>query len=216
MKNNSMSSNPDTKRYLTHDVFTYISYALNPEKNIDTASFAMKDLKAGDTAFYSKGFIIYNGPNKNHSRNIPGNPQMSVAADVTIVAEDKTRYHAQPVLMIEKEDPFLVKAGSDSMKLATLDDTVYAQNLYLRFASVDPDKGTIKLGVKESSSMIDFVTLKAYVFPYINLVWFGLVLMAVGFIISMLNRLKVPGATSVAVIAIIAGLLAYMFFFAAN
>ena len=36
MKNNNMSSNPDTKNYLSHDVFTYISYALNPENKTDT------------------------------------------------------------------------------------------------------------------------------------------------------------------------------------
>ena len=216
MKNNNMSSNPDTKNYLTHDVFTYISYALNPENNADTASFKMNELKRGDTAFYSKGFIVYNGPNKNHHRNIPGNPQMSVAADITVFAKDSTQYHAEPVLMVEKEDPFLVQAGKDSIKLTTLDDTVYAQNLYLKFAAVDPEKATIQLGVKESDRMIDFVTLKAYVFPYINLVWLGLVTMSIGLIMSMLNRLRVPGNISIAVLSILALFLLYMFFIASN
>jgi cytochrome c-type biogenesis protein CcmF len=216
MKNNNMSSNPDTKRYLTHDVFTYISYALNPENNVDTASFKLHELKTGDSVFYSNGFIVYNGPNKNHHRNVPGNPQMSVAADITVFAKDSTKYHAEPVLMVEKEEPFLVQAGKDSIKLTSLDDTVYAQNLYLKFAGVDPDKGTIQLGIKESDRMIDFVTLKAYVFPYINLVWLGLVLMAIGLVMSMLFRLKIPGATTIAVAVIVAGWLGYMFFFAAS
>lgn len=216
MKDNNMSSNPDTKRYLTHDVFTYISYALNPENNIDTASYKVFELKKGDTAFYSKGFVVYNGPNKNHNRIIPGNPVMHVAADITVVAKDSTRYHAEPVIMVEKEDPFLVKAGKDSIKLTPLDDTLYAQNLYLRFVNVDPVKESIQLGVKESERMIDFVTLKAYVFPYINLVWLGLILMAVGLIMSMLFRLKVAGSTTIATIVIMAGWLFYMFFIASN
>lgn len=216
MKNNNMSSNPDTKRYLTHDVFTYISYALNPEKNIDTANFIFYEKKTGDTIFYSKGFMIYNGPNKNHHRIIPGNSQMSVAADITVVSKDSIRYHAEPVLMVSKEDSFLVRAGKDSIKLTPLDDTVYAQNLYLRFAMVDPGKGTVQIGVKESDRMIDFVTLKAYVFPYINLVWAGLVLMAIGLIMGMLNRLRISGATAVAVISVIFVALSYMFFIAAN
>jgi cytochrome c-type biogenesis protein CcmF len=216
MKNNNMSSNPDTKRYLTHDVFTYISYALNPENNVDTATFKMYDLKRGDTAFYSKGFIVYNGPNKNHHRNTPNNLQMSLAADITVFAQDSTQYQAEPVLMVEREDPFLVKAGKDSIKLTPLDDTVYAQNLYLRFATVDPASGKVQIGVKESERMIDFVTLKAYVFPYINLVWLGLLLMAVGLIMSMLNRLKISGITTVVIIAILFIALSYMFFIASN
>lgn len=216
MKDNNMSSNPDTKRYPTHDVFTYISYTINPANNTDTARYKMFDLKVGDTAFYSKGFLIFNGPNRNHNRKIPGQPEMHVAADITVVAKDSSRYHAEPVLIVEKEDPFLVKAGKDSLKLISLDDTLYAQNLYLRFANVDPASGSILLGIKESERMIDFVTLKAYVFPYINLVWLGLLVMAVGLIMSMLYRLKVPGATTIATVAIVAAWLFYMFFIARN
>ncbi len=216
MKDNNMSSNPDTKRYLTHDVFTYISYALNPENNVDTGTFKMYELKRGDTAFYSKGFVVYNGPNKNHHRSTPGNLQMSLAADITVFAQDSTQYHAEPVLMVEREDPFLVKAGKDSIKLTPLDDTVYAQNLYLRFATVDPASGKIQIGIKESDRMIDFVTLKAYVFPYINLVWLGLLLMATGLIMSMLNRLRISGITAVAIIAVVFIALSYMFFVASN
>ncbi|MES2850080.1 MAG: cytochrome c biogenesis protein CcsA [Bacteroidota bacterium] len=216
MKDNNMSSNPDTKRYLTHDVFTYISYALNPENNIDTGMFKMYELERGDTAFYSKGFIVYNGPNKNHHRSTPGNLQMSLAADITVFAQDSTQYHAEPVLMVEREDPFLVKTGTDSIKLTPLDDTVYAQNLYLRFATVDPASGKIQIGIKESDRMIDFVTLKAYVFPYINLVWLGLLLMATGLILSMLNRLRISGITAIVIIAVVFIALSYMFFVASN
>lgn len=216
MKDNNMSSNPDTKRYPTHDVFTYISYTINPENNTDTARYKIYELKKGDTAFYSKGFLVYNGPNKNHSRNIPGNPLMHVAADITVVAKDSSRYHAEPVLMVEKEDPFLVKAGKDSIKLTPLDDTLYAQNLYLRFVNVDPQNEKVQLGIKESERMIDFVTLKAYVFPYINLVWLGLLLMAVGLLMSMFHRLKTPGSSTIAVITITAAWLFYMFFIASN
>lgn len=216
MKDNNMSSNPDTKSYLTHDVFTYISHALNPEANTDTASYVFYDKKVGDTIFYSKGFIIYNGPNRQHNRAVPGNAQMSLAADVTVVSKDSMRYHAQPLLVVEKEDPYLVKAGKDSIKLTPIDDTVYAQNLYLRFATVNPETGAVKIGVKESEKMIDFVTLKAFVFPYINLVWLGLILMAVGFVMSMLNRMRIGGITAVITLTLVFAALCYMFFFAAN
>jgi len=47
-----------------------------------------------------------------------------------------------------------------------------------------------KIGIKDSDGMIDFVTLKAYIFPYINLVWIGLILMAIGFVISIKKELN--------------------------
>lgn len=40
MKDNNMSSNPDTKSYITKDVFTYISFVLNDSQaSTDTATF---------------------------------------------------------------------------------------------------------------------------------------------------------------------------------
>lgn len=45
------------------------------------------------------------------------------------------------------------------------DDTVYAQNMFVRFAGVS-DSSKVKIGIRESDKMIDFVTVKAYIFPY--------------------------------------------------
>src|SRR4029079_5235653 len=69
MKDNNMSSNPDTKNYLTHDVFTYISYALNPDANKDTSQFKVNEVAEGDTMFYSKGYMILNSVVKNPPTN---------------------------------------------------------------------------------------------------------------------------------------------------
>ena len=49
---------------------------------------------------------------------------------------------------------------------------------------------TIELQVKESDSIMDFITIKAYKFPFINLVWAGTIIMVIGFIISLLHRRK--------------------------
>ena len=206
MKNNNMSSNPDTKNYLTHDVFTYISYALNPEKNVDTASFKIHEVKEGDTIFYSKGFMVFNKAIKNPPANKfnikPTGP--SVIADITITAKDSTQYHATPMILV------------DSIGIAQIDDTVYAQNLFVQFAGISPEHNKIKIGVKESDSMIDFVTLKAYIFPYINLVWIGLILMAIGFVMSMINRAGFSKTLGAVVLTAVAAGLVYMFLFAAN
>jgi cytochrome c-type biogenesis protein CcmF len=38
--------------------------------------------------------------------------------------------------------------------------------------------------------MMRYITLKAYRFPWINLVWLGTVVMVIGFMISMYFRIK--------------------------
>jgi len=204
MKDNNMSSNPDTKNYLTHDVFTYISYALNPDREADTATFKIHEVKKGDTIFYSKGFIkldnIIKNPTENKFKIVPTGP--SVMAALTLFSQDSMQYVASPMLMI------------DSLGVVQIDDTVYAQNLFVKFAGVSNDKTKIKIGVKESDSLIDFVTLKAYVFPYINLVWIGLIVMAVGLLISLNKRAKLSKLQAGTMLIVTSIALFYMFLLA--
>jgi hypothetical protein len=49
--------------------------------------------------------------------------------------------------------------------------------------------------------------LKAYVFPYINLVWLGLIIMAAGLIMSMRQRSRISKtAGAIALLLIVAAL----------
>ncbi len=202
MKDNNMSSNPDTKAYLNKDVFTYISYAVN-NKEEDTAQFKITELSEGDTAFYSNGIIILNRvvKNPNNEKYKFKTTDAALMADVTLISKDSMHFRAFPLIQV------------DEFGVNQVDDTVYAQNMYLKFAGVT-DGHKIKLGIKESDKLIQYITLKAYVFPYINLVWLGLIIMALGIIMSAVKRAKL--STFYAALALIlagAGLF-YMFLFA--
>jgi cytochrome c-type biogenesis protein CcmF len=124
-------------------------------------------------------------------------------ADITIVSKDSMHYKAYPVIQV---DPSFTSA-------VEIDDTVYAQNLYFKFAGVT-DNRRIKLGIKESDKIIDFVTLKAYLFPYINLVWLGLIIMAVGLMMSMINRAKIKAPLAAVILIFIFASMFFMFFIA--
>jgi cytochrome c-type biogenesis protein CcmF len=202
-KDELKSSNPSTKRYLTKDIYTYIS-SINPESNKeDTAQFIIKELAEGDTAFYSKGYLILNRvvKNPNNTKYHFKPTDAALMADVTLVGKDSMHYKASPLIQI------------DEMGVNQIDDTVYAQNLYLKFAGVTNTK-KIKLGIKESEKIIDFVTLKAYLFPYINLVWLGLLVMALGIVMSMIKRAKLSTAVAASALIFVAVALFYMFFVA--
>lgn len=203
MKDNNLSSNPDIKHYLFHDVFTYISSLSDRSSTMDTAQFKMHEIKSGDSIFYSKGYMILNDVLKN-----PDNERFhfkptdtALVADITVYSKDSTSYKAYPVLSI------------NNFEVNYTDDTVFAKNLFIKLAGITQD-GKFKIAVKESDIPADFLTLKAYIFPYINLVWIGLIIMVGGFIVSIIQRAKLkPLFAAFALIAVTAGLF-YMFLIA--
>ncbi|MFM2325903.1 MAG: hypothetical protein RIR31_105 [Bacteroidota bacterium] len=202
-KDEIKSSNPSTKRYLTKDIYSYIS-SINPEgSRNDTNQFVIKELAEGDTAFYSKGYLVLNNVVKNpNNQKFKFKPtDAALMADITLVGKDSMHYKAYPLIQI------------DSLGVNEIDDTVYAQNLFLKFAGVTDTK-KIKLGIKESEKIIDFVTLKAYLFPYINLVWLGLVIMAIGLAMSMIQRAKLTPLYALGILFFVIVSLSYMFFVA--
>jgi cytochrome c-type biogenesis protein CcmF len=68
-------------------------------------------------------------------------------------------------------------------------DTVTAENLVVQLQKVNGPKG-VELGIKESDAIMQYVTLKAYKFPFINILWLGTLIMVVGLIMSMVRRIK--------------------------
>jgi cytochrome c-type biogenesis protein CcmF len=122
-------------------------------------------------------------------------------ASVTFVSKDSMHYKAYPLVQ------------ADSLGLMQIDDTLYAQNLFVRFLGV-ADGQKVKIGVKESQSFIDFVTVKSYIFPYINMVWLGLIVMALGITLSMINRMQIANSKGSLLFLLMAIGLIYMFLLA--
>ena len=58
MKDNNLSSNPGTRHYLSHDVFTYISTISIKNENADTAKFTFHEMSPGILFFIQKDFLF--------------------------------------------------------------------------------------------------------------------------------------------------------------
>lgn len=172
-----LSSNPGARHYLSNDVFVYITSWLNPDNIKDTASFQYKQVMTGDTIFYSNGFIVVDrllAANKNDNKDLPV-VDSAWLSELSVYSKDGRKFTSAPA--------YFVKDGGGSVKT----DTVMEQNLIFSLER----KGTfIKLGVKESNAVMRYITMKAYRFPWINLLWLGTVVMVAGFLLSMWNRLK--------------------------
>lgn len=173
---NEPSPNPDKRHYWSKDIFTYIS-ATDPGVKEDTVSFRSVQLGVKDTAYYSKGFVILDTVEVDPSddRFHFTRKDTALVAKLTVVGQDSMRYTAWPALYLKDNVPHF------------LNDTVFAQDLALRFNMVGKDR-KIDLGIKESSDMVPFVALKVLEFPQIGLLWLGTLIMITGFIISILWR----------------------------
>ena len=175
-----MTPNPDAKHYWNKDIYTYLTYLTNPDKTKDTTSFRNVLLKPGDSLFYSNGFIIFKNItiNPSNEKYHFGANDTALMANITVQAKDGRLYKANPALQLIRD------------KVILYNDTVTAQSLVLRLNKVsDPKNGSIELGIKESNAILDYLTLKVYEFPFIILVWAGVIIMVIGFVISIVQKI---------------------------
>jgi cytochrome c-type biogenesis protein CcmF len=173
-----LSSNPGSRHYLTNDVFVYITSWLNPDNIKDTASFRYTPIAMGDTVFYSNGFVVVDRmvtANKNDNKDLPV-VDSAWLSELKVFSKEGRQFASTPA--------YFVKDGMGSSKT----DTIMEQNLVLNLNKTST--GRVELGIKESDAVMRYITLKAYRFPMINLLWLGTVIMVLGFMISMFNRLK--------------------------
>ena len=181
LKNNKgmegFSANPSSKHYWNKDIFVYVTSFQDHSKN-DTASFVPHQMAIGDSIFYGNGYIkldrVLINPNSNRAA---GSNELVLALSVT--SKEGLKYQASPSITLQ------------GMTLQAKFDTVKAQNIVLSFNKVvDQKKGILEIGLKESASLSNLITLKAYEFPFINILWIGVIVMVIGFGIATMNRVK--------------------------
>ena len=177
--NEGLMANPSAKHYWDHDVFTYITSLPNPERQKDTASFKINKLKPGDSLFYSSGYMILE--NVKSKDSLP--PDIFKEGDNLYEAPIKIHSKTGSIYTVTSRLAF-VKG-----EMLAFPDTITSEGLVLQMQKVNPDK-SIELGVKESDAVLKFVTLKAYKYPFIILLWLGVIITAIGIIISMVRRIQ--------------------------
>ena len=178
--NEGFSANPAAKHYWYKDIFVYItSFQENDRK--DTASFRSREARVGDTLFYGNGFIVLNkvSVNPEEMKTKVKSEETGIFLDMTVITKEGSRYPAKPGIALK------------GMELRNLNDTVRSQSLVISFIKVLDDKtGKLEIGIKESAAITDLITLKVYEFPMINVLWIGVLVMVIGFIMAILQRTR--------------------------
>lgn len=177
-----LTPNPDAKHYLTKDIFTYVTFLSDPDaKRKDTTSFRNQMVVVGDTNFYSNGMWVVNqlvvNPQDGKFAQYAGDTIL--AADISVIVKDGRQYKAMPAFRLK------------GLQIDPIQDTVMSQSLV--FSLIKPgnlNKKEVEIAIKESNALLEFITLKVYDFPFINVLWLGVVIMVIGFLISMVRRIQ--------------------------
>jgi len=180
------SAEPDTRHFLHKDVYTHIAYAeLDTEEKHGSEEFTIKkdyQLNAGDTIFTTGAMLVFEGLVKevNQTDLNLKNGELAVGAKIKILTPNGKIAYAQPIFSIR-----------DNM-IVPVDVINEAEGLKFSFTNIDPETGKISLMIAEKDRKSrDFIILKAIIFPWINLLWIGCLLMVIGTIVAIVNRVKV-------------------------
>ena len=174
------SFNPDKKHYWNKDIFIYISSFI--ENTIeDTAQFRSKEFKIGDTVFYNNGRMVLTSVAKDLAeiKKIEPNADAGLSLNIDVINKDGKKYVVNPKIALVNGNPIM------------LPDTVIGESLVLKFNKlIDGNKNIFEVGVKESKQITELITLKVYEFPMINILWIGIVIMVIGFFMSVRQRIS--------------------------
>jgi cytochrome c-type biogenesis protein CcmF len=177
--NEGLMANPDARHYWSHDIFTYITSIPNPENAADTSQFVPYIRKSGDTLFYSKGTLLLKELKARDSipERLFGKDGKLYELPVTVQAVTGTAYQ------------LVLRAAVAKGQWIALPDTLTSEGMIVQLQRVLPD-GSVELGIKESDALLKYVTLKAYKYPFIKLLWYGVWITAIGLLISMSRRFR--------------------------
>jgi cytochrome c-type biogenesis protein CcmF len=185
---------PDTRHYLTHDIYTLITAAMSDvhqasQGEPETMEEALAqyeeptvyEVNMGDTLRYRNGFIVINGINRNATlKNLPmGEQDVIVGLQVAVHPKNDTIHHVEPI--------FLIKDGN------TFDfgKEIQSEGLMFRFTNILPQKNKLELTVYQKPlPEKKWVVFKAIKFPFINFFWSGTIVMTIGFLMSIIRRWK--------------------------
>ncbi len=179
-------SEPATKRFINKDIYTHITYAElegdNEESNKDAYKKpAEHKIKVGDTLSTSNSLVILTALNKEVDKKtlLLNEDDIAVEAQLTIIDVNKKVRYANPVFIIKGQTPYSKDAEVEDL------------GLKFSFANIIPDENKIELNISEKkSNSKDFIIMKAIIFPQINILWTGCILMIIGTFIAIRKRFK--------------------------
>jgi len=167
--------NPDTKHYIDKDIYAFLSFAQQGVENADAEGYSKSGeapMNVNDTIRVNRSFVILNDVKTTMANNDVNNA--SITAKFKIFSMDAG--------MVETELKYEIVNG----ELKRTDGTIEPLNLKLRFEGVAADSKAINIGIYEK--LQDYIVMKAIIFPFISVLWLGIVVMFSGLTYAIMRR----------------------------
>jgi cytochrome c-type biogenesis protein CcmF len=163
-------------------------------KTDEELQFQNFPVKEGETFQYKGYSIHFTKLNRNvkHPGYMPEPDDVAVSADLDITAPDGRKAQASPLYLIRGNQPFSLKDDVPAFGLHVRFETIdpKTSTMYLSAALATPEQRMIPIEVAENANRSDYIVLEAILFPGINFVWAGALLMMIGLAFSLWIRLK--------------------------
>ena len=182
-------SEPSTKRFLSKDIYTHITY-FNPEdlkpdsaadKKDEYGKPVMHTISVGDTFSTSNSLVVLSGLNMDIDKPSLGlgEKDIAVGARLNITDFSFRRYEAEPVFVIRDNISFPKEVAVDTL------------GLKFGFVHIDPQKEKMDIIVSEKkSNHKEFIIMKAIIFPGINILWTGCIIFIFGLLLTIRKRIR--------------------------
>lgn len=177
------ASNPDTKHFLSNDIYTHITYADLADNTVtkkdaykEPTNFVghMNDTIFADNAIIKIDSITTNLTEDEYSKN---DSLLIVTAVLKATDINGRVYRATPKYILKQN--------------MVMPDEFVLDELGLKFIfwKINPNEGSIEIQMSEKvSNTKEFVVLEAYMFPFINVLWLGCLVMVIGTIVAIIER----------------------------
>ena len=150
------------------------------------------ELKQGESVTINDLAIQLNGFNRqpSHKNYTSEEGDIALGAKINITGADGESFDQQPIFIIRQNQQFSIKEYTPEL------------GLHIRFSKVDPatetmtftiaqdDRADMRLEtlIADDVPRSDILVLQANVFPGINLVWLGCLMMLFGLLLSLLVK----------------------------
>lgn len=183
-------ASPDTKHYLTSDIYTHITSAAQKKEEHEAHDGHTEEenykaprivtVSVGDTLHVSSGILTVKALNSKPTVKdltiAPGDLAVGLPLEIDVAGK------------IYKTEPLFLVKGNNTFDFARKIDEL---GLRLRFTKIIPEQGKFEIQIYEKPQQAkDWLVFKSIEFPYINLYWVGTIVMVVGFLLSIFRRKK--------------------------
>ncbi|MBL0098290.1 MAG: hypothetical protein IPP46_18680 [Bacteroidetes bacterium] len=171
---------------MNRDIYTHVTYAELDDKTGRQEDGTYRkgkkyQMSIGDTITTSNSLVILESLNKDVDKNALMLKEGDIAIGARLLIMDVNRkiHYAEPV--------FVIRENSFFNRTAEINEL----GLKFAFEKILPEENKMEIDIAEKEGNVrEFVIMKAIIFPQINILWTGCILMIIGTWIAIVKRIR--------------------------